>query len=108
MADRLKDLVKRVYDMHGKVGNFSRDLGNIKSNGKSRKKNQRWRISSRCLSADQTKQSLKKKISELEDRAIESRQSTNWKKKRKKKIPRKNDNENTTTQNLWDAAKAIL
>lgn len=38
MADRLKDLVKMVYDMHGKVGNFSRDLGNIKSNGKSRKK----------------------------------------------------------------------
>ena len=25
-----------------------------------------------------------------------------------KKISRKNDNENTTTQNLWDAAKAVL
>ena len=29
-------------------------------------------------------------------------------KKTKKKKPKKNDNENTTTQNLWDAAKAVL
>ena len=26
----------------------------------------------------------------------------------KKKIPRTNDNENTMTQNLWDAAKSVL
>ena len=25
-----------------------------------------------------------------------------------KKIPKTNENENTTTQNLWDAAKAVL
>ena len=25
-----------------------------------------------------------------------------------KKYPETNDNENTTTQNLWDAAKAVL
>ena len=28
--------------------------------------------------------------------------------KREIKFSRKNDNENTTTQNLWDAAKAVL
>ena len=28
--------------------------------------------------------------------------------KREKKILETNDNENTTTQNLWDAAKAVL
>ena len=34
---------------------------------------------------------------------------SSWKSKRKlKKYLKRNDNENTTIQNLWDAAKAVL
>ena len=46
-----------------------------------------WRLNSRFLSNQQVTEEIKREI---------------------KKKSRKNDNENMTTQNLWDAAKAGL
>ena len=39
---------------------------------------------------------------------LNNRQVTEEIKREIKKFLEKNDNENTTTQNLWDAAKAVL
>ena len=46
-----------------------------------------WRLNNMCLNNQQVTEEIKREI---------------------KKFLEKNDKENTTTQNLWDAAKAVL
>lgn len=60
--------------MHGEMGNFSREMENIKPNGKARKKIRDEEFL-QCA-CQQTGQSKVKKISGLEDRSVESCQST--------------------------------
>ena len=44
----------------------------------------------------------------LNNTFLNNQQITEEIKKEMKKFPETNDNENTTTRNLWDAAKAVL
>ena len=44
----------------------------------------------------------------LSNTFLNNQQVTEEIKREIKKFPETNDNENTTTQNLWDAAKAVL